>query len=343
MKILYFGTSHVSSTSLHRAEALRRVGHSVRIADPYIAIRGCLSNRLLRHFHFKTGYRFVQTNLFNWVHSLGPLAGNFDLIWVDSGELLGHRIVAFLKKSKIPVVLYNLDDPTGARDGNRWDSLLDALSLYDLCYVVRDENVAEFKSRGAARILRGWRSYDEVAHRPYENIKDIPRQFISGVAFVGTWMRNEHRDEFLLKLMERRIPLAIWGDRWQKAPHWAQIRPFHRGGALCGREYVAALQGSNVCIGLLSKGNRDLHTQRSLEIPYCGGLFCGERTSEHEFLYRDGLQAVFWNDAEECAHHCQKLLADPEQREAICLAGQKRVRELKLGNEDVCRRILAEL
>jgi len=103
---------------------------------------------------------------------------------------------------------------------------------------------------------------------------------------------------------------------------------------------VAAIQGAKLCLGLLSKENRDLHTQRSAEIPYAGGLFCAERTSEHRQLYTEGAEAVFWSDAEECIQACRRLLADEPLRERIRIAGMHRIRALGLGNESICRQIL---
>jgi hypothetical protein len=37
MKILYIGHSAPASTSRHRADVLKRLGHDVVIADPYLA------------------------------------------------------------------------------------------------------------------------------------------------------------------------------------------------------------------------------------------------------------------------------------------------------------------
>ena len=57
-------------------------------------------------------------------------------------------------------------------------------------------------------------------------------------------------------------------------------------------------------------------------------------------MYKEGVEAVFWSDVDECARLCKELLADDEKRERIRLAGMKRVRELHAGNEDVCKTIL---
>jgi hypothetical protein len=154
-------------------------------------------------------------------------------------------------------------------------------------------------------------------------------------------MRGEGRDEFLLKLAQRGLKLAIWGDRWERSALWPQIQPYWRGVALSGREYVYAISGAKICLGLLSKGNRDLHTTRSMEIPFAGGLLCAERTSEHIEIYDDGVEAIFWSNVDDCFDICSLLIDDEERREAIKKAGAKRVRDNRVGNEDLCRKILS--
>jgi hypothetical protein len=265
------------------------------------------------------------------------------IVWVNGGELIGAAAANKLRQFGAPLVLYNNDDPTGKRDGRRFDSLLATLPAYDLCVVLRAPNVGEFYARGARSVHRVWMSYDEVLHRPFERIEDIPAAFRSEVAFVGTWIRGEGRDEFLLALIDRGLDIAIWGDRWHKSANWPRLQAHWRGPALAGQDYVAALQGAKLALGLLSRGNRDLHTTRSAEIPYAGGLLCAERTTEHLAMYREGEEAVFWNDADECAAVCHRLLADDALRERIRQQGMARVRQGGYGNEAVCREILARV
>jgi hypothetical protein len=267
-------------------------------------------------------------------------AQNPDLVWVNSGELFGPGCLKVLKGLSCPIFLYNNDDPTGGRDGRRFDSLLKALPYYDVCAVMREVNVSEFKALGANKVLRVFMSYDEVAHQPFAHFSDIPPAFRSEVVFIGTWMRYEKRDEFILGLIREGIPVSIWGDRWDKSAHFAKLKSHWRGPALTGRDYVAALQGAKICLGLLSRGNRDMHTIRSLETPFSGGLLCAERTIEHQKFYAEGVEAVFWSDVSECAQICKELLANDDRRNAIRLAGMQRVRSLKVGNEDVCTYLL---
>ncbi len=339
--ILYLGNSSSSSTSGHRANAIKRLGHSVTVGDPYIAFAKTLGSRWFGAIHFRTGYSLLQAKMAKWLgevlktSSLKP-----DLIWVDSGELLGPKCLGILLKIKCPIVLYNVDDPTGKRDGQRFYSLIKALKYYDLIAVVRRETEKECHDLGAKRVIRVYRSYDEIAHKPFPSTNEISEDFKSDVAFIGTWMPNEKRDEFLLELISHDVPVSIWGDRWPSSPHFQKLKSYWRGVGLSGREYVAAIQGAKVCIGLLSKGNRDLHTQRSLEVPFAGGLLCAERTTEHQEMYHEGKEAVFWSDASECARVCKQMLNDKTLNENIRMAGMLKVRSLKTGNEDVFNKIM---
>jgi len=339
--ILYLGNNSFISTSSHRAKAIERRGHSVTVGDPYNAFTKIIDTKWGGALHFRTGYQLLQNKIAKWLHEFLETSGiKPDFVWVDSGELFGPKSLKVLQKLNCPVALYNIDDPTGKRDGRRFASLIKAIPFYDLVAVVRKETEQECIDLKAKRVMRVYRSYDEVQHKPFSSIAEIPEKFRSDVVFIGTWMRHEKRDEFLLDLISKGVPVSIWGDRWQNSPLFPKLQSHWRGGGLSGRDYVAAIQGAKICIGLLSKGNRDLHTTRSLEVPFSGGLFCAERTSEHQEMYQEGVEAVFWSDAAECARVCKQLLSDESLRENIRTAGMRRVRSMKTGNEDVSNEII---
>lgn len=338
--ILYIGNSSAGTTSAHRANALRRLGHTVVVIDPYLMCRDSIDSPWMGALHFRSGYRLLQSQIQQWITRLLPKFHDFNIAWIDNGELLGADCVRLLGKAGLLTVLYNHDDPTGTRDGRRFDSLLKALPFYDICAVVRQKNVVEYKARGAKHVVKILMSYDEVMHMPFQHADQIAPSFRSDVVFIGTWMRGEGRDQFLMELVKKGIPVAIWGQRWEKSPLWNQLKAFHRGENLSGRDYVAAIQGAKVCLGMLSKGNRDLHTTRTMEIPFAGGVLCAERTSEHTELYVEGIEAVFWRDAEECARQCRRLLGDDSWRESVRMAGMARVRAARRGHEDMCQLIV---
>jgi spore maturation protein CgeB len=217
-----------------------------------------------------------------------------------------------------------------------------ALPGYDACMVVRPFNVPEFERLGAKNVVHVFRSYDEVMHAPPPS-GPVPAQFDNDVVFIGRNFDGEGRDDLMLHLIDQGIKPAIWGDNWQASPQWAKLRPYWKGSSISGRDYVNAMHHARICLGLLSSGNRDEHTTRSMEIPYAGGLFCAQRTPEHMQLYSENSEAVFWSDPEECAALCKRLLAKPDEVVRIKQAGRERVLKNKVGNEDLCRTAIKAL
>ena len=333
LKILYLGSA--AGTSRHRALALERLGHAVRAIDPH---------NLLPHY----------AAIDRWVHHTGGVAVDrrvteqlrekvrgevWDLLWVDGGVLLERALIRDLQGRSRLAINYNIDDPFGGRDGQKWRNYFRTLDLYNLVVVVRECNVREARAWGARNVLRVTMSADECAHAPVGLTPEDRAEWESEVLFAGTWMPE--RGPFLARLIELGVPLTIVGDRWEKAKEWQTLRPHWRGrGIYQDSQYARAVQTAKVCLGLLSKGNRDLSTTRSFEIPHLNGLLCAERTAEHARLYREGEEALFWSSPEECAAQCLWALANDEFRLRISAAGRARCLANQTTNEPVLRRIL---
>jgi hypothetical protein len=194
---------------------------------------------------------------------------------------------------------------------------------------------------GARKVLRVLMSYDEMTHRPAYAATAAGTGPEPVVSFIGTLIAGESRDDFLVELLQAGLPLRLIGNSWQRSRHWPLLRQIHLGPGISGTAYAQALGSAAVTLGLLSHGNRDLITTRSLEAPACGALFCAERTSEHQLLYEQGQEALFWSSTAECIEICQQLLDQPQRGEAIRQAALGQVRRLGVGNEDICRQILA--
>ena len=322
MKILYLGRN--SGTSKQRKDALVRLGHQVAQIDPYALLPW---NRVVSLWQWRTGSlglaEIVRRRVLQSLGRAGSDRTSFDLVWVEDGSLISAGLVRDLK-ARIPRVLcYTIDDPFGGRDKMRWRQLFHALPSYDLLVVVRACNVQEAYDHGARKVLRVFMSADEVAHAPRQLTDDERRQWESEVVFVGTAFPE--RGPFLAELARLGVPIAIYGYRYQSLPQWPLLRPYWRpANTDSAEDYARAIGSAKLCLGLLSKGNRDQHTTRSMEIPSLGGLLCAERTPEHLALYEEDREAVFWDTPEECAAKCFALLADASRREAIAAAGRQR-------------------
>jgi spore maturation protein CgeB len=336
LSILYLGDH--AGTSGHRAAALMRLGHSVSLLDPVAFLP---KTRLSEMWTWHTGALFLEGHVRTHVLENIP-ARQFDLVYVDCGHLVGPSLIQDLRARFGTVVNYNLDDPYGRRDGKRWRVYLKAVPFYDLIVVVRDCNVSEAFAAGAQRVLRVFRSADEIAHKPRQVSDQDDRIWSSEVAFVGTWMPE--RGPFMARLVELGVPVSIYGDHWEKAREWDVLKSYWRGPGLTDADnYAKAIQCAKINLGLLSKGNRDDSTQRSFEIPHLGGVLCAERTAEHLALYEEDREAIFWDTPDECARKCAHVLKDHELRKRIGSKGRQRCLRNRTTNEMVLSELLHAL
>jgi hypothetical protein len=336
LHILYLGYNY--GTSRHRAEALKRLGHRVDIINPWDFFpKNKIFKRVLGKLVYDAGPAWLEPYIRKRLAA--SLNGrHFEVVWSDQCVLVGPATATDLRCHSDYMVTYAIDDPFGTRDRKRFVVYRTALRLYDLVVVVREPNVTEAYRHGARNVLRIFMSADEIAHRPLMITQEEKEGWESEVAFIGTWMPE--RGPFLARLIELGVPITLYGDRWQKAREWSVIKNSWRGSSLMGEDYVKAIQTAKVCLGLLSKGNRDLHTSRSSEIPYIGSLLCAERTLEHMTMYREDSEAIYWSTPEECAEKCFTLLSNESDRKAIARAGRERCLQGGYLNEPIMKTIL---
>lgn len=338
LRILYLGSA--SGTSLHRANALTRLGHKVSIIDPWSFLN---YSRIFAKWNFETGGLFIEDYI--CIRLIRYLQTNFDqafdLCVVNGGELISQHLIQKLRLWTNRIVNYNNDDPFGKRDRNKWLTYLKAIPHYDLIVVIRDVNVYEAYQYGAKRVLRVFRSADEIEHAPMNLSEEEALKWNNDVVFIGTYMPE--RSILLSNLIKAGLPVSIYGNLWHNSPEWSTLQKAWKSPGILGTDYAKAIQGAKICLGFLSKGNRDLHTGRSLEIPTLGGLFCAERTLEHQNLYQEWQEAVFWSDEAECIQVCQKLLADEPLRRKIAAQGRLRALRNNHMNEAVMARIVDHL
>jgi len=333
LRILYVGLN--SGTSQDRANAYRRLGHQVEHVDTRLLLP---TSGLIDHITWHLGDNLLAPFVRGALRHM--LTGkHYDLCHVDNGEWINGDTVQLLKQHCTKVINYNIDDPTGPRDTKRFNCYRQALPFYDLVAVVRPENLSEVAQLGASNIVRVHRSADEVTHAPRQLNEEDHRRWHSQVLFLGTWMPE--RGPFLSELIRLKVPITIRGDRWHKANEWPTLAPYWKGGHIVNDDYAKAIQCASINLGLLSVGNRDQHTTRSLEIPAMGGLLCAQRTPEHLAMYNEGQEALFWSNAKECAEISLWALAHPEIAVEIAAHGKARYLRNQYTNENIMKQLIA--
>ncbi len=333
LSILYVGAT--DGTGLHRAEALRRLGHGVVHVSPYGGLPDYWA-LWLRHAG-GLGLDFMARRIL--VRQIGDRR-IFDLALVDCGDVVGPASLALIRSRAAVIGNYNADNPyrSPSAEGRRWALFRRVAGQYDLSVTPRRAHVEqEMRALGVTNPMLVWQCADEVTHRP---VVSGP-EWASGIAFVGTWMPG--RGAFLAALIDLGLPITIYGARWHKAPEYKRLAPAIRAGHLHGDDYARAISGAKVALVLLNEANDDLHTSRSVEIPAIGTAMCAPRTAHHQQLYAENEEAVFFSSVEECATQCRLLLADQLLRERIARDGQRRFVANRTSNEVLMGQIIERL
>ena len=110
-----------------------------------------------------------------------------------------------------------------------------------------------------------------------------------------------------------------------------------------GLEYSKVICATKINLGFLFKGNRDKQTTRSVEIPACGGFLLAERTSEHQALFKEGLEAEFFSSDEELKEKVLFYLSNESKRLSIAEAGHQRCLRDQYDNYHVFKKIIDQL
>lgn len=335
MKILFI--SRITPNTKARFEALIRVGHEVDFLNSDRLFP--FSSRILKVLLLLPfGPTIVDFFSKNRLHSKPGIRADYSLVFLNQCEALGSLSVRWLKSEIAPVLNYVNDDPFGNSKSWRWKNFLKTVPLLDLLVVVRPQNVEEAKQWGAKNVHRVFMAADAILHKALAGCQTDRDLWRSEVAFIGSYFPE--RGPFLARLVECGVPLAIYGPGWEGSREWELLKPYFRKGRVAGDDYVRAIQYADICLGLLSKQNRDGHTTRTFEVPYIGSLLCAEKTAEHLSLFSDGEEAVFFESAEECAAICNELLADPKRINQIAKAGHLRFNELNQTNDKVMDEII---
>jgi len=138
------------------------------------------------------------------------------------------------------------------------------------------------------------------------------------------------RAEEMLYLAQNGIRVHVWGNGWDsfdpKEPNLIIERR-----ALVNTNnnplYSKGICATKINLAFLRKANRDLQTDRSIEIPACGAFMMAEYSDEHAALFVEDKEAVYFRSREELVEKIRYYLDHDEERRRIAAAGRQRCLE----------------
>lgn len=222
-----------------------------------------------------------------------------DLVYVEAGLFLNASDIDKLRAkgpNNMTIAHSNPDDPFGKFTAG-WGRFIDAIPAYDIHFIPKEENRLEYVKCGAKSVFVYDRSYDPETHHPLTLSGEDIATYGCKVGFIGTWGLD--REKVLVEIIRAGIPLAIWGSDWPKGNFWPEIKPAWRGRHQVGEDYTKAICGMEITLHFLRHENRDLQDSRTFEIPACGSFMLAERSTDHERLFKDGIEAIYFDSTKD--------------------------------------------
>jgi hypothetical protein len=327
MRIIFVGDLSPYSRSTQRCRTLRELGHEVfevpsyppttvpeRVKPPRLILR------ILNKLGWVPDLAAANTRL------LARLAETpCDLVWIEKGVSIRPQALQMARQlvPGVRVVSYSEDDMTRRHNYSR--RYVACLPHYDCVFTTKSYNTApeELPALGARRVVFVDKSFDPHTRRPLPVTPAQQAALGGDVGFIGTFERA--RAEAMLALAQRGVPVRVFGNGWRR---WVGRHPLLRveNRPLLGDDFARAIGATRINLCFLRKLNRDLQTDRSVEIPACGGFMLAERTAEHQRLFSEDLEAAYFDvdRPEELFAKVEYYLAHEDIRATVAERGRAR-------------------
>ena len=316
LRLLFIGQHHEGTNGADRIRTLQEFGCEVTafetrpIPSPFTRVE----QRLATRFNVGPPVWSLNRQLQSFLESLG----RFDIAWINKGVWITPKTLQKIAQKSGVTLHFTLDSQF---IDNRSHLLFKSIPSYDLLVTTKDFEKAEYIRMGARKVQVVRQGFGPRILKAATSTDD-PR-FDSDVTFIGHC--QPYYADVLKQVSHMGVDLKIWG------PHWgdyASENPWAKkvvqGNGLHGVDYGRALRQARITLCLLSKRGKDAVTTRSMEIPAAGGFMLAERTPEHEALFVDRQEAVFFSTIEELKAAIDTYLNDEPARRRIALAGQHR-------------------
>jgi spore maturation protein CgeB len=326
MRILYAETTAYAPSSAHFLEALEasaaRGEHEFRFLDEadFIKSSRSLAERIADRVAGRplSGYQQLNRALVEQAAAFSP-----DMILIGKGRWFSPAALEAAKKvSGATLVNWASDDPFNRADNSR--ELLKSIPLYDLYVCTKKDIMNDVRRAGCANVAYVRFGYKPEVHFPEgpASVEERAR-FACDVMFIGGC--DAHRTAYFEALVRAmpEIKLRLYGAYWDSA---RSLRPYAQGFAVA-RDYRLAVGGAKIAVNLVRRANRDDHVMRTFEIPACGGFMLTERSTTHEELFHEDVEAAFFGSPDEFVAKVRSYFGRDEDRATIAAAGQRKIKQ----------------
>jgi len=265
-----------------------------------------------------------------------------DVVWVEEPMFLYPSTVLELKrKTNATLVCAYSDDPRDpAKKSQHFDR---SIQLYDIIFTTKDELIQQYSDQGCRAPTKFWKGYDPERIFPLELTLEEVEKYRSQVAFIGhaDFVKGHSTRLTPMEALARAVPgTKIWGRTWQQVKWPLDLPGVIHAYQIDGLEYTKATCAAKIAVQIPSRLAHDTHSSRSVEIPACKTLLLAERTVDHQMLFEEDKEAVFFNSIPELVDKAKFYVSHDEARQRITQAGYERCLRSGYSNYERMRQML---
>ena len=335
MKILFTGPlTPVGTTSEMRRLTLERLGHQTVPLD-YMALVQSYPMLIRKiQWRMRAGAMVRRYN-----DSLAErLKEPVDAFWIEKGVFVYPEVIVTAKHRGIKTILYSPDNYFLAQNCSR--HLWKALADYSLVVTTKPDKIEQLKEAGARKVLLSGNAYDPEVHRPISQDDPELAKYACDVSFIGRW--EPEREIWLEEIAKTGVHLSVRGYQWDRARSNVLREVVHDGPVL-SLDYARAICAARINLAFLSRLAADVITQRSVEIPACGGFMLAERTKEQLAHFEENKEAAYFEGMGELLTKIHFYLEHEKERHQIANSGRARCLAAGYSYDARLRQILDEM
>ncbi|MDO8970242.1 MAG: glycosyltransferase [Saprospiraceae bacterium] len=253
-----------------------------------------------------------------------------DVIWFFNCTHIFPNTARTLQQRLPDTVLaqYTNDNPFGMHiKPDYWRHFKRSIPFFDVHFVYRYSNVADFR-RAGARDVHLLRSYYLPSEDYHVELGPDNIRFECDVVFAGHY-EADGRLEMLQALAQRGVKVNLFGGGWRGATKRLDsanplIAQFPVAPAI-GENYRKAISGAKIALCFLSKLNTDTYTRRNFQIPAMQTFMLSEYSDDLADLFQEGVEAEYFRSTDELLDKTRFYLDHPELIKQVAQRGYERV------------------
>lgn len=340
MKTLFIGDLNAHTESKSKCDAFIDIGWDVTALSsekiphlPGLGAANGFRERLKRKFFPMHDANQINATLKQL--SVTEVLNEFDLVWSDKAINLQPSVIKLMKDKCPRLKLVFASGDNVALPAFRNKAFEDSIHLFDAVITTKSATKTQLYDLGAKYVHYIPKAFDE---RWPLYLKRPKKKW--DVSFVGSFEHERARS--ILSLASSGQVVNIWGNGW-KSLVGAHPNLIVHGYPVYFEDLINVIECSKINLCFLRKLANDKSTNRTFEIPACGGFMLAESSEEQKQFFAPDTSAVFFSDDSELTEKCAIFLEDDGRREAIADAGHNKCLNSGYGYTDRCRQFITEV